>query len=226
MNADSSLLVLLLTVVIQFILGVALESRSLTRASHLVALQGGLLALVYVVYGVNIHNPYLFVWAGVVFVLLALALPYLPGGLLFSAHHMPEVARVSPMGTLLYGVFVALAVPIVGSWTDLTLVISNPLVGNAPTVSLQFVVSLCLCVYGLIVLLTHRHPFKMVIGLMMMMEGSHLILVQLAPQLPGVVKIGILTQTVPSIFMVLWVNRLIAERIAVTDTASLSDLRY
>jgi hypothetical protein len=41
-----------------------------------------------------------------------------------------------------------------------------------------------------------------------------------------VVKIGILTQVIPSIFMVLYVNRLIAEKLRVTDTARLSDLKY
>lgn len=226
MTLEGAFFVLLLTALIQLFFGLALESRSLVRASYLFAVQAALLVLVFMVYAVVLNNPYLYIWAAVVGVLNVGLLPFLPGGLLYSAERMPPEERVSPVGTIAYVVLLVVGLLIVGSFTRLEMVVADPTRDLRQHVSVNLVAALSLFGYGVIVLLSHRHPFKMVIGLMMMTEAAHLTLVSLAPAQLEVVKIGILTQVVPSIFAVLYVNRLIAERLKVTDTAKLSDLRY
>jgi hydrogenase-4 membrane subunit HyfE len=226
MTQDGSLLILLLTILIQIFFGLALESRSLVRASWCFAIQAVFLVLVFITYGAYVANPWLFVWAAAAAVLSVFLLPFLPGGLLYSARRMPEEARVSPVGTILYVVLALLGILVLGSYTSFALEVDNPMVGLRHQVSINLVAALSLFGYGVIALLTHRHPFKMVLGLMMMTEGAHLTLVHLVPDLADVVKIGVLTQVIPSIFTVLYVNRLIAERLKVTDTAQLSELKY
>lgn len=222
MNLEGSYLVLGLTVLIQVFFGLALETRSLVRSTVYFAIQAWLLVLTYIVYAVYVPNPHLFIWAGVCAVLTGLLLPFFRGGLLYSARHMPADSSSSPVGTIVYVVLAVLALLIIGSRAPLTLA------GSAlgPGVSVNLLGALLLFVYGAVALLSHRHPFKMVLGLMMMTEGAHLALVQLTPGQLEVVKIGVLTQVIPSIFMVLYVNRLIAEKLKVTDTVQLSDLKH
>ena len=227
MTLEASFLVLALTILIQLFFALAVLSRSLTRATHFFAIQAGCLVAVFVTYALATGNHYLYIWAGIAAILAGWGLPYWPGGLLYSAKRMPQEERVSPIGTIIYLVLLVLGVLIVGSYTHFSLVIAqNPLEHLGQALSVNLVAALSLFLYGLIALLSQRHPFKMVLGLMMMTEGAHLTLVHLTPDLLEVVKIGILTQVIPSIFMVLYVNRLIAEKLRVTDTARLSELKY
>ena len=93
-------------------------------------------------------------------------------------------------------------------------------------VSLNLIGAVLLTLYGVIALMTHRHPFKMVLGVMFMEMGIQMILVNLVPGLLAMVQIGILSNFVGSIFVILYVNRLIVERLKVTDTTELSELKY
>ena len=78
---------------------------------------------------------------------------------------------------------------------------------------------------GLYVLLTHRDAVKAVIGLCLLENGVHLSLVVLAPTLPETTVIGIVTNVVVSVAMLLYVTHGIFERLGTTDTFELSTLR-
>jgi len=66
----------------------------------------------------------------------------------------------------------------------------------------------------------------MVLGILLMEAGIHLSLVHFVPGLLGMVQIGIFSNFVGSVFVVLYINRMIVERLKVTDTFKLSDLKY
>ncbi len=78
-----------------------------------------------------------------------------------------------------------------------------------------------LFVYGIIVLLTQRHLFKLAIGLLVMTAGAHLTLVQMAPGFFTMVEIEVLTKVMGTVFAMLYAARLLAERYLTADTALL-----
>jgi len=226
-NAQGSYIVLALTIGIQILFGLALASRSLGRATGLFVAQAVLLVLTFVTYAHYVGNAWLLLWAAVAALLSVWFLPFFRGGLLYSARRMPPEDRTSLAGTAIYVVVAVLLVLLVGAHVPFRLVVEGrPLESLGSAVSVVLAGAALLFLYGVIAILTHRHAFKMVLGLMMMTEGAHLTLVHLAPTQLEVMKIGILTQVIPSIFMVLFVNRLVAAgKLAVTDTARLSELR-
>jgi hydrogenase-4 membrane subunit HyfE len=78
-----------------------------------------------------------------------------------------------------------------------------------------------LFVYGIIVLVTRRHLFKLAIGLLVMTAGAHLTLVQVAPHFFTMVEIEILTKVMGTVFAMLYAVRLLAERFQTTDAEEL-----
>jgi hydrogenase-4 membrane subunit HyfE len=104
----------------------------------------------------------------------------------------------------------------------LRLVVSgNPLDSLDQGISLNLVAALILFGYGIIVLVTRRHLFKMAIGLLVMTAGAHLTLVQMAPQFFSMVEIEILTKVMGTVFAMLYAVRLLAERYHTTDAGEL-----
>jgi hydrogenase-4 component E len=78
---------------------------------------------------------------------------------------------------------------------------------------------------GLYVLLTRRDAVKTVIGLCLLENGVHLSLVVLAPTLPETTVIGIASNVVVSVAMLLYVTHGIFEQLGTTDTFELTTLR-
>ncbi|MDZ7373433.1 MAG: NADH-quinone oxidoreductase subunit K [candidate division KSB1 bacterium] len=78
---------------------------------------------------------------------------------------------------------------------------------------------------GLYALLTRRDALKTVIGLALMENGVHLVLLALASQLPETTMIGILTDVVVVVGLLLYISTTIYEVFGFTDTARLSELR-
>jgi hydrogenase-4 membrane subunit HyfE len=88
-------------------------------------------------------------------------------------------------------------------------------------VSVNLVAGLLLFTYGIIVLLTVRHLFKLAIGLLVMTAGAHLTLVQMAPGFFTMVEIEVLTKVMGTVFAMLYAARLLAERFLTADAAKL-----
>ncbi len=70
-------------------------------------------------------------------------------------------------------------------------------------------------------LVTHRHLFKLALGLLIMTAGAHLTLVQMAPSMFSMVEIEILTKVIGTVFAMLYAARLLAERFHSSDAAEL-----
>jgi hydrogenase-4 component E len=86
-------------------------------------------------------------------------------------------------------------------------------------------VALTVFVLGMYVLLTRRDAIKTVIGLCLLENGVHLSLVLLAPTLPETTIIGIVSNVVIAVAMLLYVTHGIAEQLGTTDTFELTTLR-
>ncbi|MBN2356629.1 NADH-quinone oxidoreductase subunit K [candidate division KSB1 bacterium] len=78
---------------------------------------------------------------------------------------------------------------------------------------------------GLWALLTRRDVLKTVIGVALLENGVHLVLLALAPQLKETTMIGILTNVVANVFLLLYLSSHIYQIFGTMDSAKLSELK-
>jgi hydrogenase-4 component E len=86
--------------------------------------------------------------------------------------------------------------------------------------------ALTICVLGLWVLLVRRDAAKAVIGLVLLENGVHLSLVTLAPTLSETTIIGIVTNVIITVWLLLYLAGRIFRALGTTDTAMLSELKH
>lgn len=221
MTAEGSLLVLVLSISAIVFAMFAIETRGLVKATYWYVAHSCCLILIYVAYAIYVNNPYLFIWAGLCGVNTWI-LPFLYGGLRYTAKRIPADTRATRLPTAIFGVTAVVAVVVVGSYSRLTLVpAGSPLEHLDQEVSLNLVAGLLLFTYGIIVLLTQRHLYKLAVGLLVMTAGAHLTLVQMAPGFFTMVEIEILTKVMGTVFAMLYAARLLAERFQTADAALL-----
>jgi len=87
-------------------------------------------------------------------------------------------------------------------------------------------VSLTLLCVGMYAVLTRRDALKVVLGVCLMENGAHLSLVTLAPGMRETVLIGVVTDVVLAVFLLLHLVRGIEQQLGSRDTARLSALRW
>ena len=221
MSAEGSLVVFVLTLAATTLALVAVETRSLVRSTYWYVAHSCCLILIYIAYAVFAHNQYLYYWAELC-VLNTWILPFLQGGLRYTAKRVPEERRPSHVGAVVFGSVALASVFAVGSLSSFSLVTSGSPIDNLDrTVSLNLLSGLLLFVYGVIVLVTHRHLFKLALGLLIMTSGAHLTLVQMAPNMFSMVEIEILTKVIGTVFAMLYAARLLAQRFHSSDAAEL-----
>jgi hydrogenase-4 membrane subunit HyfE len=221
MTAEGALLVFALSLSAIVFAVFAIETRALVKSTYWYVAHSCCLILIYVTYAIYVNNPYLFIWAGLCGVNTWI-LPFLYGGLRYTAKRIPADTRATRLPTVIFGVTVMAALGAIGSVSRLTLVTAgSPLENLDQEVSLNLVAGLLLFVYGIIVLLTQRHLFKLAVGLLVMTAGAHLTLVQMAPGFFTMVEIEVLTKVMGTVFAMLYAARLLAERFLTADAALL-----
>jgi hydrogenase-4 component E len=87
-------------------------------------------------------------------------------------------------------------------------------------------VALTLLFVGMYAVLTRRDALKVVIGVCLIENGAHLSLVTLATGMRETVLIGIVTDVVLAVFLLLHLVRGVEEQLGSRDTARLSALRW
>jgi hydrogenase-4 membrane subunit HyfE len=221
MNLEGSFLVLVLTLAATFFAILAVQAKALVHSTYWYVVHACCLILIYVTYALFAQNAYLFIWAGLC-VVNTWILPFLQGGLKYTAKRIPEEKAISSQATVIFAVVTAASVAAVAFFSSFSLAVaSSPIDALGETVCLNLFTALMLFVYGIIVLLTHRHLFKLAIGLLIMTSGAHLTLVQMAPSFFTMVEIEILTKVMGTVFAMLYAARLLAEKYQSADAAEL-----
>jgi hydrogenase-4 membrane subunit HyfE len=221
MNIEALSLVLILTLSATFFAILAVEARSLVQSTYWYVAHSCCLILTYVTYGVTTGNSYLYIWAGLC-VVNTWILPFLQGGLRYTAKRIHQEERLTHAASLIFAIVAIVSVGVILWRSSLSLAVAgSPLDNLDRTVSINLVCSLLLFVYGTIVLLTHRHLFKLALGLLIMTSGAHLTLVQMAPSFFSMVEIEILTKVMGTVFAMLYAARLLFERFQTADAARL-----
>ncbi|MCJ7751195.1 MAG: NADH-quinone oxidoreductase subunit K, partial [Armatimonadetes bacterium] len=81
-------------------------------------------------------------------------------------------------------------------------------------------------VLGLYAILSRRDAIKTVIGLCLLENAVHLSLVSLAPDMRETALIGITTEVVVTVYLLLYVIAGIREKVGTTDTYELAELHW
>jgi hydrogenase-4 membrane subunit HyfE len=219
-SVADSLVVLVLTLAATGFAVLAVESVSLVRSTYWYLGHSCCLVAVYVTYALVSGNRYLFVWAGLAAVNTVI-LPFLVGGLRYTARRVPAEKTSPRTGLVVLGVVALMVVVAAASLSSLVVAeTGSPIAALDQRVSLNLVAAVLLFGYGIIVLLTRRHLFKLALGLLFTTAGAHLTLVQMAPSLFTMVEIEILTKVIGTVFAMLYAVRMLAERFDTTDAGA------
>lgn len=200
----------------------AVESRSLKRA--IVAYAAQALVMVSVIACFATRHENLWPWAATALVTKFGLVTWL---LLRAARH-GEDREVAPfVGTLASAVLIA-AIALIGYrvvHTHVWLLAPTPL-AEAEPYRTNVAVALTLLFVGVYAVLTRRDAIKVVIGVCLIENGAHLSLVSLANSMRETVLIGIVTDVVLAVLLLLYLIRGIEQQFGSRDTARLRALRW
>lgn len=201
----------------------AVEIRNLRTASLAYLFHSIFLLAIIISYAYLNNNPSLYLWAVTCFITKVVIIPYM----LFrfvkqvsQKEHRPiigfalSIVIVSSLMIVFYQVFrqvISLLAPTEAAQAE-------------PIRSLLAGAFTIFCM-GLWALLTRRDVLKTVIGLALLENGVHLVLLALTPQLKETTMIGILTNVVAVVFLLLYLSANIYQIFGTTDSVRLSELK-
>jgi len=203
---------------------VAVEIRALKFAAYAYLCQALLLVGILLTFAVVLHSEWLLVWAGVALLTKAGLIPWL----LFSYIRKTGVTREAPpyvdfapsvlIASVLMIGFYRLMHAHAGFLAPTEVVTLEPYRTN-------LAVAFTLVTLGLYAIVSRRDAIKSVIGLCVLENGVHLSLVSLAPGMPEMPIIGLVTEVFISVWMLLAVILGVQQMLGTTDTAALRALK-
>ncbi len=180
-------------------------------------LQSSVLVGLFVVLAYATRAEQLYLWAASAFITKVVLVPWI----LYSA--MSRVAASeqprNAMGTTLSLFLAALALIV-----SFVVVSQIKLTAAAPFKP-ALAVSMAHFFFGELCILTQRNLFKQVLGFCLMENGSHLTLALLAHNAPELIEIGIATDAVFGVIVMVVLGNQIYRRLHTLDTSDLSSLR-
>jgi hydrogenase-4 component E len=201
----------------------AVETRNLRVAAYAYLAQALLLVAIFFVFAFELNNPLLFVWAAVALVTKATLIP----ALLFNYLGKTHTQETRP--TIGLGVSVVIASIIMVAFYKL---VHSQIHFLAPTAlatgepfRTNLAVALTIFTLGLYAMVTRRDALKSVVALCLLENGVHLSLVSLAPNMPEMPVIGIVTEVFVTVWLLLYIIRGVNEQFGTTDSSALQQLR-
>lgn len=200
----------------------AVESYHLRRAAAAYCLQALLICGLILAFAPG--NPALYLWALVALITKAVLTPW------FLLRYISKTGEREVPPIIGFGPSVVVASIILISFYKLTHSYVHVL-APTPEAALgvfrtNLAVALTVFVLGIYAILSRRDAIKTVIGLCLLENAVHLSLVSLAPDLRETALIGIATEVVVTVYLLLYVIAGIREKIGSTDTFELADLHW
>jgi hydrogenase-4 component E len=200
----------------------AVESQQLRRAAVAYCLQALLICGLIVAFAAG--NPALYLWAAVALLTKAILTPW------FLLRYIAKTGEREVQAILGFGPSVVIASVLLFSFYRLTHTYVQVLAPTPESVAGVFrtnlAVALTVFVLGLYAILSRRDAIKTVIGLCLLENAVHLSLVSLAPDLKETALIGIATEVVVTVYLLLYIIAGIREKVGTTDTFALSELHW
>ncbi len=201
----------------------AVEWRRLPEAVYTYQVQSVLIALVFALYAHLLHNPALYYWSGTALVSKGIIVPWLLRRYVIRVHSKETPPMLSILPSQVVGFGAAL---LAFGWAfkhhaDLVLL---PELAGEPY-RMNSAVAAAVLMIGFYALLTRRDAFKIVIGLCLLENGVHMGLISLAPSIPETALIGVVTDVVVSVLMLLYIITGIYRSAGSLDTSHIAQLR-
>jgi hydrogenase-4 component E len=202
----------------------AAELRNLKWSVAAITIQSLFLAGILATFANISANPSLYWWSVSALVTKVIIIPYL---LWLYIRHLPTVETRPWLGTVpSVAVMLILVVLFYGFLHTNVEFLAPTMQATAEPARSNLALALTIGVLGLWVLLVRRDVAKVVIGLILLENGVHLSLVTLAPTLPETTIIGIITNVIITVWLLLYLAGRIFRSLGTTDTATLSELKY
>jgi hydrogenase-4 component E len=200
----------------------AVESQNLKRAAAAYCLQALLICGLILAFAVG--NSALYVWALVALITKAILTPW------FILRCIARTGEQEVPGIIGFGPSVVIASVLLIGFYKLTHTHVHVLAPTPEAVAGVFrtnlAVALTVFVLGLYAILSRRDAIKTVIGLCLLENAVHLSLVSLAPDMRETALIGIATEVVVTVYLLLYVIAGIREKVGTTDTYELAELHW
>jgi hydrogenase-4 component E len=201
----------------------AVEWRRLPEAVYTYQVQSVLIALVFALYAHSLNNPALYYWSGTALVSKGIVVPWLLRRYVIRVHSKETPPMLSILPSQVLGFAAAL---LAFGWafkhhSDLVLL---PSLAGEPY-RMNSAVAAAVLMIGFYALLTRRDAFKIVIGLCLLENGVHMSLISLAPSIPETALIGVVTDVVVSVLMLLYIVTGIYRSAGSLDTSHIAQLR-
>jgi hydrogenase-4 component E len=202
----------------------AAELRNLKLSVVAITIQSLFLASILVAFANIADNPSLYWWSLTALITKVIIIPYL---LWLYIRQLPTAETRPWLGIVPSVAVMFILVVIFYSFFHTNVEFLAPTMQAAvePARS-NLALALTICVLGLWVLLVRRDAAKAVIGLVLLENGVHLSLVTLAPTLPETTIIGIVTNVIITVWLLLYLAGRIFRALGTTDTAMLSELKH
>ncbi len=219
--SEHTLITLTLAVLITSI--AAIEIRAMRTTSLAYLLHSIFLCAIIITYAMLNDNESLYLWAGTCFLTKVLLIPWL---LFRFIKNVPPIEHKPIIGFALSVAILSLLMVVLFALFRKVIILMAPTITaqQEPVRSLLAGACTIFCL-GLWGLLTRRDVVKTVIGLALLENGVHLVLLALAPQLKETTMIGILTNVVAVVFLLLYLSTQIYHVFGTTDSARLSELK-
>jgi hydrogenase-4 component E len=200
----------------------AVEARNLRYATWAYMTQALLICGLLTVFARE--NPALYAWAATALVTKAIVTPWLLTAYIrrTGEQEVPAVVGFGP-SVLVTAVILILFYRLVHTHADFLAPTPEAARGVFRT---NLAVALTVFVLGIYAMLTRRDAIKTVIGLCLLENAVHLSLVSLAPALKETPLIGIATEVVVTVYLLLHIIAQIRVQFGSTDTRLLSELHW
>lgn len=201
----------------------AAELRNLKWSVIAIILQSLTLAGILSTFALIAGNPSLHWWALTALITKVFIIPYL---LWLYIRRLPTMEIRPWLGTIpSVAVMLILVVVFYNFMHTHVEFIAPSLQAALEPARSNLALSLTISTLGLWVLLVRRDAVKAVIGLVLLENGVHLALVTLAPALPETTLIGIITNVIITVWLLLYLAGRIFQALGTSDTAVLSELK-
>ena len=201
----------------------AVEWRMLPEAIRTYQVQSVLIALVFALYAYFSHNHALYYWSATAFISKGILVPWLLRRYVLTIHSKETPPLLSIFPSQVLGISAAL-LAFLWAFNHHADLVLDPRLAAEPY-RMNSAVAAAVLTIGFYALLTRRDAFKIVIGLCLLENGVHMGLISLAPSIPETAIIGVVTDVVVSVLMLLYIVKGIYRSAGSLDTSHIAQLR-
>jgi len=201
----------------------AAELRNLRLSILAIVIQSLFLATILAAFAVISDNPTLYWWSLTALITKVILIPYL----LWRYVRQLPTAETRPWLSTgpSVAVMLILAIVIYGFLHTNVEFIAPSIQASMEPARSNLALSLTICTLGLWVLVVRKDAVKAVIGLVLLENGVHLSLVTLAPTLPETTILGIVSNVIITVWLLIYLAGRIYQTLGTTDTSMLSELK-